>query len=368
MRYKLLGNSGLRVSELCLGAMTFGTDWGWGADKDTSRQIYEAFREAGGNFIDTANFYTGGTSEKFLGEFIASERDRVVLATKYSSSMDDDNPNASGNSRKNMMQSVEASLKRLGTDYIDLYWIHIWDFMTPIEEVMRGLDDLVRQGKVLYIGISDTPAWIVSSAQMLTELRGWSQFVGLQIEYSLVERTVEREFLPMARALDLGVLAWSPLGEGILTGKYSQENREKTAEGESNRHDLMDLRRLNDRSLAIANVVQEIAKEIEREPAQIALNWIRQQGVIPLLGARKLSHLKNNLGCLEFQLNEEQMKRLNEVSQIDMGFPYDFYPSVRQGMYGNTLGQIDHHRIERSGFPTTLNAVKDSTLSKAWSR
>lgn len=196
MRYKLLGNSGLRVSELCLGGMTFGTDWGWGADKDTSRQIYEAFRAAGGNFIDTANFYTGGTSEKLIGEFIASERSRIVLATKYSSSMDDDNPNASGNSRKNMIQSVEASLKRLGTDYIDLYWVHIWDFMTPIEEVMRGLDDLVRQGKVLYVGISDTPAWIVSQAQMLAHLRGWTPFVGLQIEYSLVERTVEREFLP----------------------------------------------------------------------------------------------------------------------------------------------------------------------------
>ncbi|MBW4572626.1 MAG: aldo/keto reductase [Tolypothrix carrinoi HA7290-LM1] len=369
MRYKLLGNSGLRVSELCLGAMTFGTDWGWGADKDTSRQIYEAFRETGGNFIDTANFYTGGTSEKLIGEFISSERDRVVLATKYSSSMDDDNPNASGNSRKNMMQSVEASLKRLGTDYIDLYWVHTWDFMTPIEEVMRGLDDLVRQGKVLYVGISDTPAWIVSQAQMLAELRGWSPFVGLQIEYNLVERTIEREFLPMARSLDLGVLAWSPLGGGILTGKYNRENGQAGSNNsESTRQDAMKLHQMNSRSLAIADEVQEIAREIDRQPAQIALNWVRQKGAIPIVGATKLSHIKNNLGCLEFDLSADQMTRLDEVTEIEMGFPYDFYPYVRQAMYGNILSQIDHHRANRSGFPITLSRVKNEATAKAWSR
>jgi aryl-alcohol dehydrogenase-like predicted oxidoreductase len=349
--------------------MTFGTDWGWGADKETSRQIYEAFREAGGNFIDTANFYTNGTSEKLIGEFIASERDRVVLATKYSSSIDDDNPNASGNSRKNMVQSVEASLKRLDTDYIDLYWVHVWDFMTPIEEVIHGLDDLVRQGKVLYVGISDTPAWIVSQAQMLAQLRGWSPFVGLQIEYSLVERTVEREFLPMAHALDLGVLAWSPLGSGILTGKYNRESGQiGGTSGESTRQNVMDLQHMSDRSLAIAAVVQEVAREIGRESAQVALNWVRQKGVIPVVGARKRSHIKSNLSCLDFELSEEQMARLDEASQVEMGFPYDFYPTVSQAMYGNTLSQIDHHRAGRSGFPATLRVIKDEAPAKAWSR
>ena len=220
MRYKLLGNSGLRVSELCLGTMTFGEDWGWGASKEDSRALFDAYREAGGNFIDTANFYTGGTSERFVGEFIASERDRFVVATKYTLTMRPGDPNASGNHRKNMIQSVEASLRRLGTDYIDLYWLHAWDYLTPVEEVMRGLDDLVRAGKVLYVGVSDTPAWIVSQANTLAALRGWTPFVGLQIEYSLIERTVERELLPMAEAFGLTILAWSPLGSGVLTGKY----------------------------------------------------------------------------------------------------------------------------------------------------
>ena len=222
MRYKLLGKSGLKVSELCLGAMTFGDDWGWGSSKDESRKIYDAFVAAGGNFIDTADLYTNGTSEKFLGEFMTSDRERIVLATKYTNSAPGTDPNAAGNQRKNMMQSVEASLKRLNTDYIDLYWLHVWDFLTPVEEVMRAFDDLIRQGKVLYIGISDAPAWVVSRANTLAELRGWSQFVGLQVEYSLIERTCDRELLPMAREMDLAVTVWSPLAGGLLTGKYAE--------------------------------------------------------------------------------------------------------------------------------------------------
>ena len=219
MRYKLLGKSGLRVSELCLGTMTFGEDWGWGSPRDESRKVYDAFLEAGGNFIDTANVYTNGTSERFLGEFMSGHRDRVVLATKYSNAAPGNDPNAAGNHRKSMMQSVEASLKRLKTDYIDLYWLHIWDQITPIEEVMRAFDDLVRQGKILYAGVSDMPAWVVAKANTLAELRGWTPFVGLQIEYSLIERTPERELLPMAADLGLGVTAWSPLAGGMLTGK-----------------------------------------------------------------------------------------------------------------------------------------------------
>src|ERR1700752_3606430 len=225
MKYRLLGNSGLRVSEAALGTMTFGEDWGWGATKDEARKVYDSFREAGGNFIDTANLYTNGASESFLGEFMEGHRESVVLATKYTNAMPGTDPNAGGNQRKNMMQSVEASLKRLRTDYIDLYWVHIWDRLTPVEEVMRGLDDLVRQGKVLYVGISDAPAWWIAQANTLAELRGWTQFIGLQIEYSLVERTVERELIPMAKALNLGVLAWSPLAHGVLTGKYHGEGK-----------------------------------------------------------------------------------------------------------------------------------------------
>src|SRR6266478_4452 len=218
-KYRLLGKSGLRVSEAALGTMTFGDEWGWGSPKAEAQKVYETYREVGGNFIDTANFYTNGTSERFMGEFIQVHRESVVLATKYSIAAPGNDPNAAGNHRKSMMQAVEASLKRLQTDYIDLYWVHIWDGITPVEEVMRGLDDIVRQGKVLYVGISDAPAWWIAQANTLAELRGWTAFVGLQIEYSLIERTPERELLPMAADLGLGVTAWSPLAGGVLTGK-----------------------------------------------------------------------------------------------------------------------------------------------------
>src|SRR6266851_4198650 len=220
MKYRLLGKSGLRVSEAALGTMTFGDDWGWGSAKDEAKIIYNTYREAGGNFIDTANFYTNGTSEEFLGEFIRGHRESVVVATKYSNAAPGGDPNAAGNHRKSMMQAVEASLKRLQTHYIDLYWVHIWDEITPVEEVMRGLDDIVRQGKVLYVGISDAPAWWIAQANTLADLRGWSRFIGLQIPYNLIERTVERELVPMARELGIGVTAWSPLSNGVLTGKY----------------------------------------------------------------------------------------------------------------------------------------------------
>src|SRR6267154_3775892 len=215
MKYRLLGKGGLRVSEAALGTMTFGDEWGWGSPKAEAQKVYEIYREAGGNFIDTANFYTGGTSEKFVGEFIKGHRESVVLATKYSNAAPGNDPNAAGNHRKSMIHALEASLKRLQTDYIDLYWVHIWDGITPVEEVMRSLDDIVRQGKVLYVGISDAPAWWIAQANTLAKLRGWTPFTGLQIEYSLIERTVERELVPMAQALNLGSLAWSPLARGV---------------------------------------------------------------------------------------------------------------------------------------------------------
>jgi aryl-alcohol dehydrogenase-like predicted oxidoreductase len=373
MKYKLLGNSGLRVSEVALGTMTFGEDWGWGANKETAQGIYTAYREAGGNFVDTANFYTNGTSERIVGELIASERDEIVLATKFSTATSETNPNASGLGRKNMTQAVEASLKRLNTEYIDLYWIHLWDFLTPVEEVMRGLDDLVRSGKVLYVGISDTPAWIASEAQMLAKLRGWSPFIGLQIEYSLVQRTVERELLPFAHAHDLGVLAWSPLAEGVLTGKYSRKNREADSEQpNSSRQDKMDLRRLNERSLAIVDAVQDLADEIGRHPAQVALNWLRAKGTIPMLGASKLSQMQSNLAALEFELTDQQVATLDEVSSIDFGFPYDFYTTVIQGMYGSFAGRIAPEQLVRNGAVAPLveaiaEAAKSGT-NAAWGR
>jgi aryl-alcohol dehydrogenase-like predicted oxidoreductase len=363
MKYQLLGKSGLRVSEMCLGAMTFGEEWGWGSSKEESHRIFNAYMDAGGNFIDTANKYTEGTSEKYIGEFIAGDRDRFVLATKYTSNTRRGDPNAGGNQRKNMMQSLEASLKRLNTDYIDLYWVHAWDPLTPIEETLRALDDMVRAGKILYIGISDTPSWIVSQANTIANLRGWTEFAGIQIEYSLIERTPERELLPMANALEIGVTAWSPLGGGVLTGKYNKTNKAQqqqnttlsssntpvTKEGNSRLEGQNELanRFLNDKNILIAQEVTKIAKEIGHSAAQVALNWIRQQNtiapywknkIIPIIGARKESQIKDNLACLEFELTDEQMNMLNEISKIELGFPHDFLNSemIKDIIYGGT--------------------------------
>ncbi len=317
MEYRLLGRSGLRVSELALGAMTFGSE-GFGVEKDESRKVYDAFREAGGNFIDTANGYAGGRSEEFLGEFIADDRDRVVLATKFTIPMRGRDANAGTNNRKNMMESVEASLRRLRVDFIDLYWVHAWDALTPTEELMRGLDDLVRAGKVRYVGISDTPAWVVSRANTLAELRGWSAFVGLQIPFSLLERTVERELLPMAKALGITVTPWGAVGSGVLTGKYNRDPEAKGRAAASGR--------VTERGIEIAGAVIEVAEKIGRTPAQVALNWVRQADaeIVPLVGARVVEQLRDNLGCLEFRLDDEQMGRLNDVSRIELGFPRDF--------------------------------------------
>jgi aryl-alcohol dehydrogenase-like predicted oxidoreductase len=342
MRYRLLGNSGLRVSEAALGTMTFGEEWGWGSTKEESQKVYDAFREAGGNFIDTANFYTLGTSESFLGEFMKDHRQSVVLATKYTNAAPGTDPNAAGNHRKSMVQAIEASLKRLKTDYIDLYWVHIWDQITPVEEVMRGLDDLVRQGKVLYVGISDAPAWWVAQANTLAHLRGWSPFVGLQIEYSLIERTVERELLPMAKALNLGVTAWSPLAGGVLTGKYhAQSSSEPGRMSSDMMKDFMPEQQRADRVVA---AVKTVANQLGRSMAQVALAWLRYRPVpvIPILGARKLLQLQDNLASFDLTLSAEQVKTLDEASQIDLGFPYNIYAKemARTIAYGGMRDQI----------------------------
>jgi aryl-alcohol dehydrogenase-like predicted oxidoreductase len=343
MRYKLLGNSGLRVSELCLGAMTFGEEWGWGASRDESRRIFDAFAEAGGNFIDTANKYTEGNSEKLVGEFLARDRERFVLATKYTCSMRAGDPNAGGNHRKSMVQSLEASLKRLNTDYVDLYWLHAWDFMTPVEEVMRAFDDLVRSGKVLYAGISDAPAWIISRANTMAELRGWTPFVGLQIEYSLLERSVERDLLPMAKALGIGVTAWSPLGGGFLTGKYLKDAPRPSGPEKPRLEVVPAFREKSERNLHIAETLRKAAREAGGTAAQVALSWVRQKGTIPILGCRSLVQLKDNLGCLGVVLEEKHLKMLDEVSRIDLGFPHEFLekPHIKQVIFQGTDSLID---------------------------
>lgn len=346
MRYRLLGNSGLRVSEAALGTMTFGDEWGWGAAKDEARKVYDAFREAGGNFIDTANLYTNGTSESFLGEFMADHRQSVVLATKYSNAMPGTDPNAAGNQRKNMVQAVEASLKRLQTDYIDLYWVHIWDQLTPVEEVMRGLDDLVRAGKLLYVGISDAPAWWIAQANTLAHLRGWSPFIGLQIEYSLIERTVERELIPMAKALNVGVTAWSPLAGGVLTGKYHGlgGSDQKGDQGRMSSEMMKGFLPEQQRAKRVVDAVKTVADEVDRSLAQVALAWLRSRPVpvVPIIGARKLSQLQDNLASFELTLSSDQIKTLDEASWIDLGFPYDLYEKElpRAFRYGGMRDQI----------------------------
>lgn len=348
MRYKLFGKSGLRVSELALGTMTFGTEWKWGADKDVSRDMFTHYIESGGNFIDTANRYTEGTSEKYVGKFVKDMgiRNKAVIATKYTLQMGLGDPNAAGNHRKNMVQALDASLKRLKTDYIDLYWLHMWDHMTPPEEVMRALDDAVRAGKILYIGISDTPAWRVAQCNTMAELRGWTSFVGLQVEYSLGERAGERELLPMSKAFDMAVTPWGVLAGGVLTGKYSKKNRQKS---DTQRYDeSAGVKRLSDRTLAIGDEVVQVAEDIGKPPSQVALNWVRQQSnqMIPIMGVRTVEQLKDNLGSLEFSLTDAQMKRLDEVSKIELGFPHDFLeaPYVRELVYAGTYEQIDNHR------------------------
>ena len=322
--------------------MTFGEEWGWGAAKEESKRIYDAYREAGGNFIDTANVYTQGTSERILGEILHGHRDEVVLATKYTNAAPGNDANAAGNHRKSMMRSVEDSLKRLQTDYIDLYWLHIWDKITPVEEVMRAFDDLVRQGKVLYAGVSDVPAWWIAQANTLASLRGWSPFVGLQIEYSLVERTVERELIPMAKAFNLGLVAWSPLAGGVLTGKYNSGG--SAGDGRFSNEMMRSFLPEAGRQERIVAALLQVSQQTGRSLAQVALAWLRYRDVpvFPIIGARKLSQFEDNLASLSLALSAEQLKTLDEASQIELGFPHDFYQRelVRGLVYGGMRDRI----------------------------
>ncbi|MEU0513665.1 aldo/keto reductase [Amycolatopsis sp. NPDC006125] len=319
--YRLLGRSGLRVSPLALGTATFGTEWGWGTEPDDARKLFDTYVERGGNFIDTANTYTDGSSERLLGEFTRGNRESLVLATKYTTLSRPGDPNSGGPHRKSMFTSVETSLRRLNTDYLDLLYLHVWDDTTPVEEVLRGMDDLVRQGKVLHVAMSNVPAWQVSRMQAIADLRGWSPLVALQIEYSLVERTGERDLIPMARELGLGVVPYSPLAGGVLTGKY---RRDDGAGGSTRRSFNAGLGLVTERNLAIADVVQEVAAELECTPAQVALAWtLRNPGVTaPIIGARTTAQLEDNLGALAVAFSPAQLARLDEVSAIDPGYPH----------------------------------------------
>jgi len=350
LRYKILGHSGLRVSELCLGAMTFGEELGWGASLDECRVMLDMFAELGGNFIDTANGYTGGTSERFVGQLVKGQRERFVIATKFtnttvrSGDLMERHPNAAGNQRKSMTEALNASLKRLDTDYIDLYWVHTWDQITPAEELMRALDDAVRAGKILYIGMSNAPAWWMARANTLAELRGWTRFAAMQIEYSLAERTPERELIPMSRAMDVGVCAWSPLAAGVLTGKYSQE----AAAGEKRRLDV-NKRPVSQKRAALAKELSTIARDLGCSAAQLAIAWLlRGPKAIPILGARTREQLADNLGAAKVQLDSTVLARLDELSKPSLGYPHDLLASRGQTQFAQTYAyeRIDVHRDE----------------------
>jgi aryl-alcohol dehydrogenase-like predicted oxidoreductase len=333
--YRLLGRSGLRVSPLSLGTMTFG-DGGNGRNADSeavSREMLEVYADAGGNFIDTANIYNFGRSEEIVGDFIANQRQSFVVGSKYSMGMVEGAPNASGNHRKNMMEAVSASLDRLGTDYLDLLWVHIWDFRTPIEEVMRGLDDLVAQGRVHYIAVSNAPAWKVAEANTLARQRGWTPFIAYQGEYNLIDRSIDRDVGPMCHELGLTLMPWSPLANGLLTGKYTAADMgppDPAMMKTGGRKVLLQAQGLiNERNLSVANAVQTVAAELGATASQVALAWLlsRPGRPLPVVGARTVEQLKDNLGCLTVELNEQQLAQLDEVSAIDLGYPHRLYKS-----------------------------------------
>jgi aryl-alcohol dehydrogenase-like predicted oxidoreductase len=339
--YVTLGRSGLRVSPLCLGAMTFGEDLGWGSSVEESQQIIDRYLELGGNFIDTANFYTKSHSEKIIGDHLgrhAAKRDRLVIATKFSGNLYPGDPNGGGSSRKSIVAACEQSLRRLQTDYVDLYWLHNWDMHTPIDETMAALDDLVRGGKVRYLGVSDTPAWKVAEANVTARFRGWSSFIGLQIEYSLLERTVEQELMPMARELGLGVTPWSPLKSGLLSGKYTREGgKSQDGRGAFMGH-LM-----NEKTFATVDELTKIAKARDTTTARVALAWVQAQpGVTStIIGARRLAQLDDNVRALEVKLSAEDLAHLDTITKPQLGFPANMqamFPAIHNG--GTTVNGV----------------------------
>lgn len=340
MRYKLFGNhTGLRVSEFALGTGNFGTGWGYGSTQDVAKQIFDGYVEAGGNFIDTSDSYQFGQSESMIGEFVASERDNFVLATKYSHGASA-TPSLSvvGNSRKSMIQAVEASLRRLKTSRIDLLWVHMSDEMTPIEEIVRGLDDLVRAGKIIYTGFSNFAAWRIASGATIASMRGWTPVAGLQTEYSLVERSAERELLPMARGFGLGTVGWSPLGGGLLTGKYRKgEKGRATGLGAVIQHENSDQR------TAIIDEVLAIAAELETTPSQVGIAWVAAKNVMPIIGPKTLEQFHDNIAATSLVLTNEHVERLDKVSAMPLGAPHELLANTRtrQRLAGGKLDLLD---------------------------
>ena len=337
--YRLLGRSGLRVSPLALGTMTFGESWG--AEEAASREIFDAYVDRGGNLIDTAGFYAKGRSEELTGKFAEAKRDSLVLSTKYSLAVRSGDPNGAGNGRKSMVRAVEESLRRLRTDYIDLLFLHVWDDTTPADEILRAFDDLVRTGKILYIGISDTPAWQIARLQTMAELRGWTQLAALQTEYNLLERTSERDLIPAARALGIGVMPWSPLASGLLSGKYAT-GATKPGDPEGGRGAMITaIGKVNPAAVAVADAVKDVADAIGATSAQVALAWTLANPAVvsTLIGARTLRQLDDNVGALAVALAPEQLARLDAASRIELGFPHDFLrsPFIREGLTGNTM-------------------------------
>lgn len=338
-----LGRSGLRVSPLCLGTMTFGQDWGWGSAPEESAGILDRYLDVGGNFIDTANLYTKGHSEKIIGDHLGkarSKRQRSVIATKFFGSMLTGDPNSGGSGRKAVAAACEESLRRLQTDYIDLYWMHCWDKNTPIEETMRALDDLVAAGKIRYIGFSDTPAWKVMEAQMIARFRGWTPLIALQLEYSLLERTIEGELVPMALEHGLGVTPWSPLKSGVLSGKYTRANagQVKADRGE------WATSALTEKAYAVIDELVKISKELESTPARVAISWAQHRPSIAstIIGARTLKQLADNLAALDVRLTTQHEERLNALTAPTLNFPYDFVNrgAARFSSSGTTINGV----------------------------
>jgi len=336
MRYRLLGRSGLRVSELFLGAMTFGEDSSWGAGRQESARILDAYLGAGGNVVDTAVNYRGGESESILGDLLRDRRDSMVLATKYTISRDGQDPNAAGNHRKNLRLSLETSLRRLRTDYIDLFYVHIWDRNTPIDETMRALNDAVSAGKVLHVGISDAPAWVVAQANTLADWRGWTPFVALQIRYNLVSRDAERELIPVADALGLSVAAWGPLAGGLLSGKFRSGLPPQAGTRVS-------AASISARDQAVADAVSDVADKVGVTPAQVALAWTmsRSRLVHPILGASSAAQLLDNLGALDVVVPSDLLQELEQATQFHGGFPRDFIEDTKGFVYGDAGAQVD---------------------------
>jgi len=336
--YVTLGRSGLRVSPLCLGTMTFGNEWGWGSEEETARAVFDRYLDGGGNFIDTADLYTEGHTEELLGKFIGERglRDRLVLATKFTFNPEPGNPNTGGNGRKNIYRALEHSLRRLRTDYIDLYWLHAWDTVTPVEEVVSTLNDLVRAGKIRHYGFSNAPAWYIARAMTLAEHEGKERLVALQLEYSLVERNIEREHIPAAQELGLGITPWSPLAGGFLSGKYQRQGDSGQGEGRLEITKAVPnpgFQRFKERNCQILDVVLDVAKQINRPPAQVALNWAATQPGITstIIGASKPAQLEDNLRSIEFEIPQELRKHLDGVSAPDPGYPYEFFNPGMQG-------------------------------------